>query len=635
MTTRTRLLTASALAALLAGCSEPASVETDAASGAVPTASANATTAAPTTPAGPTLADAEAFLVEAERLLAENYERQARTFWAFESNITYDTEWLAQRSDAVSIALRVDLANRAAAFNDLDLPADSRRRLELIKLDLTLPAPRRPGAAEELAALSTRLSSAYSTGKVALDGRLFPLDELEVLMGDVRDPTELEEMWTRWRAVPMTPRADGGTMASDYAALVALANEGARELGFADLRDMWLSKYDMSADEMAAEVDRLWGQVKPLYDELHCYVRAELNAEYGDEVVPLSQPLRADILGNMWAQDWSNVYDLVAPEGADIGYDVTELLVDQGYSPHRMVETGEAFFTSLGFDPLPETFWERSVIEKPADRELVCHASAWDFNATDEVRIKMCTKVNEEDFRTIHHELGHNFYQRAYKIHESPLYWNGAHDGFHEAIGDFIALSITPDYLNRIGLIAQDQIPPASADTGLLLQQALDKIAFLPFALTMDKWRWQVLSGETPPEEYNSTWWELRDAYQGVRPPSERPDGAFDPGAKYHIPNNVPYLRYFLSFVMQFQFHQAACEQAGWEGPLHRCSIYGNEEVGARFNAMLEAGASQPWPDTLELFTGTREMDGSSIVAYFAPLMDYLREENEGRSCGW
>jgi peptidyl-dipeptidase A len=628
-TRHTLLLASTACAALLAGCGEPAATDAAAAQ-----AAATAPSAAPAAE-GPTVADAEAFLTEADRLLAENYERQARTFWAFETNITYDTEWLAQRSDAASIELKVDLANRAAAFNDLELPADMRRRLDLIKLDLTLPAPRRPGAADELAALSTRLSSAYSTGKVDLDGQVFPLDELEVLMGEVRDPVELEEMWTKWRAVPMMRRADGGTMASDYADLVELANEGARELGFANLRDMWLSKYDMPPDEMAAEVDRLWGQVKPLYDELHCYVRAELNTVYGDEVVPLDQPIRADILGNMWAQDWSSLSDLVAPEGADVGYDVTELLQGQGYTPRRMVQTGEAFFTSLGFEPLPTTFWERSVIVKPADRELVCHASAWDFDATDEVRIKMCTKVNEEDFQTVHHELGHNFYQRAYKVHESPLYWNGAHDGFHEAIGDFVALSITPDYLYRIGLIAQNQIPPESADTGLLLNRALDKIAFLPFGLLMDKWRWQVLSGETAPEDYNSSWWELREQYQGIRPPAERPADAFDPGAKYHIPNNVPYLRYFLSFVMQFQFHQAACEQAGWEGPLHRCSIYGDNEVGQRFAAMLEAGASQPWPDTLELFTGTREMDGSAIVAYFAPLMDYLHEQNEGRTCGW
>jgi peptidyl-dipeptidase A len=625
------LLATTALIGALAACSEPSPSQTAEMTQAAPAAPA----AAPAESTAPTVTDVEAFLAEADRLLLEDYERGARTNWAYETNITYDTEWLVQRSNAQSTELRVRLANQAAAFDGLELTPDQRRRLNLIKLNLVLPAPQREGAAAELAALATRLSSAYSTAKIDLDGEPRPLDELEVLMGEVRDPVELEEIWTKWHDAAAQIRPDGGSMASDYADLVALANEGARELGYPNLRDMWLSKYDMTPDEMAAEVDRLWNQVKPLYDQLHCYVRAELNEHYGDEVVPLDQPIRADLLGNMWAQDWKSLSDWMAPEGAEIGYDVTERLEAQNYAPLRMVQTGEAFFTSLGFDPLPQTFWERSVIEKPRDRELVCHASAWDFDATDEVRIKMCTKVNEEDFTTIHHELGHNFYQRAYKVQPSPLYWDGAHDGFHEAIGDFVALSITPDYLNRIGLINSSEIPPESADLGLLMNRALEKIAFLPFAITMDKWRWQVLDGTTSPESYNSSWWELRNEYQGVRPPSDRPDTAFDPGAKYHIPNNVPYLRYFLSYILQFQFHQAACEQAGWEGPLHRCSIYENKEVGERFKAMLAMGASQPWPDTLELFTGSRQMDGSAIIAYFEPLMEYLEEQNAGRSCGW
>ena len=642
MTSRlTRLLASSALATLAAACGPATDTETTEA----PPALEDATLAeaapgpAPAAPEseteGPTVEDAQAFLDEAEDLLRANYERQARTFWAYETNITYDTEWLAQRSDAASTELRVDLANRASDFNDLDLPADLRRRLELMKLDLTLPAPRRPGAAGRLAELTTSLSSAYSTGKIDFDGATLPLDELEVMMGEIRDPEQLEYIWTAWRDVPLAENADGRTMAENYAELVELANEGARELGFENLRDMWLSKYDMPPDAMAAEVDRLWGQVKPLYDALHCHVRAGLNEAYGDDAVPLDQPIRADLLGNMWAQQWSNVYEYVAPDGADVGYDLTEQLEEADYDPLQMVETGEAFFSSVGFDALPQSFWERSVIDKPEDRELVCHASAWDFDETDEVRIKMCTKINAEDFSTVHHELGHNYYQRAYKVQPSVLYWTGAHDGFHEAIGDFIALSITPSYLEEIGLITEDQIPPESADLGLLMDQALDKIAFLPFGLLMDKWRWEILSGETTPAEYNASWWELREEYQGVRPPNERPADAFDPGGKYHIPNNVPYLRYFLSYVLQFQFHQAACEQAGWEGPLHRCSIYGNQDVGARLNAVLEAGASQPWPDTLEEFTGTREMDGSAIIAYFEPLMAYLEEQNADRQCGW
>jgi peptidyl-dipeptidase A len=365
---------------------------------------------------------------------------------------------------------------------------------------------------------------------------------------------------------------------------------------------------------------------------LHCYVRARLHEHYGAKAQPATGPIRADLLGNMWAQQWSNVYDLVAPQDSDPGIDLTEVLEERDYTPEQMIRTGEAFFTSLGLDPLPDTFWERSLFAQPPDRDVVCHASAWDVDGRDDLRIKMCTEVNAEDFQTVHHELGHNFYQRAY-ADQDFLFRDGAHDGFHEAIGDFVGLSITPEYLRQIELV--EAVPDASADTGLLMQQALDKIAFLPFGMLMDQWRWRVLRGEIELAEYNEAWWALREQYQGLRPPSERPADAFDPGAKYHIPANVPYLRYFLSYIMQFQFHQAACEMADWQGPLHRCSIYDNEEVGRRFTAMLEMGASRPWPEALEAFTGTRDMDASAIIAYFEPLMSYLEQENASRECGW
>jgi peptidyl-dipeptidase A len=497
--------------------------------------------------------------------------------------------------------------------------------MNILRTGITLPAPTREGAAEELAGISTWLESTYATGKFELDGKTYNLEDAEEVIDHSRDPDELERVWEGWRtiAVPMADR---------YARMVEIANEGSRELGFTDLAEMWLSTYGMSPEAMEAEVDRLWGQVSPLYEALHCYVRSRLNGYYGDAVQPDSGPIRADLLGNMWAQQWGNIYDLVAPPGSDSGIDLTAILKAHDYTPEQMVRTGEAFFTSLGFDPLPQTFWERSLITRPADRDVECHASAWDLDAKDDIRIKLCTQVNAEDFQTIHHELGHNFYQRAYSK-QDILFRDGAHDGFHEAIGDFVALSITPEYLREIGLI--DEVPDASADTALLLQQALDKIAFLPFGLLVDQWRWRVLRGEVEPAQYNALWWQLRERYQGIRPPEARPDSAFDPGAKYHIPANTPYLRYFLSYVMQFQFHEAACRIANWQGPLHRCSIYGNEEVGRRFRAMLELGQSRPWPDALEAFTGTRNMDGSAIIAYFAPLMDYLREQNAGHECGW
>lgn len=580
----------------------------------------------------PTEQDAAAFIAEVEQWQREYGEYAARVAWVQATNITYDTNWLATRASAEATRKGVEFANRAKDFNDLDLPAEMRRKLEKIKLGVNLPAPTRDGAAGELAELNNRMRSTYATGKIELDGEQVARNDLEAMMGTVRDPARLQEIWTKWREVPVAPREDGGNMKSDYAAMVALSNEGARELGFDDVGAMWRARYDLPPAEFAEETDRLWGQVQPLYEELQCHVRARLNDHYGDEVVPLDQPIRADLLGNMWAQSWGNIYDLVGPESSDPGYDLTKMLQDLDYTAEDIVRTGEAFFSSLGFEPLPDTFWERSQITKPEGREVVCHASAWNLDGQDDIRIKMCTKVNADDFNTVHHELGHNYYQRAYKA-ESPIFQTGANGGFHEAIGDMVALSITPEYLVTIGVIGE--APDASSDIGLLMGRALDKLAFQPFGLLMDKWRWQVFSGELEPAEYNDGWWALRTRYQGIRPPVARSADHFDPGSKYHIPNNVSYTRYFIAHILQFQFHKAACEMAGWEGPLHRCSIYGSKEVGDRFNAMLEMGASKPWPEALEAFIGTREMDGSAMVEYFAPLMTWLQEQNADRDCGW
>ncbi|MEM5516611.1 M2 family metallopeptidase [Henriciella sp. AS95] len=583
----------------------------------------------PVADAGPTVEDARAFLDRAEAELAQMSKDVSPIFWEQATNITDETNAAAAVAGAEATKLAVSLANETKKFKDVDLPADLDRKMKRLQSGITIPAPSTPGAAEELSEITTGLDATYGTGTFTYKGEELNLDQLSTIIETSRDPEELKTVWEGWRTI-------SPPMKDNYARMVEIANTGANELGYDNLKTMWLSNYDMPPEEMAEEVDRLWTQVEPLYEELHCYVRAELNEQYGDEVQPATGPIRADLLGNMWSQSWAGIYPIVEPEGLPgQGYDLTEELVEKGYDPIKMVETGEAFFTSLGLAPLPETFWERSMIVRPpAPREVVCHASAWDLDDEEDVRIKMCTEVNAEDFNTVHHELGHNFYQRAYKD-QDYLYKNGAHDGFHEAIGDFIALSITPSYLVDIGLIDESQVPGEDADISLLMNTALDKIAFLPFAITVDSWRWDVLDGTTPPEDYNTAWWEKRTKYQGIVPPGPRPADAFDPGAKYHIPGNTPYLRYFLSYIMQFQFHKAACEQAGWEGPLHRCSIYGNEEVGARFNAMMEMGASEPWPDVLETFTGTREMDGSAIIEYFDPLMTYLKEENEGRSCGW
>jgi peptidyl-dipeptidase A len=577
-----------------------------------------------------TPADAEAFLGDAEKQLASLTNLLNQVSWINATYLTEDTDAVAAKVGGDYTELQVKLAGEAARFAKIKgLSAQTARKLDILRGGITLPAPKRAGAAQELATLSTKLQSDYGKGKGTLDGQPINGSDIEEAMGTTRDPAKLKEMWESWH------NQVGAPMKDDYTKLVKLSNEGARELGYADTGAMWRSQYDMPAEQFAQTTDKLWAQVKPLYDALHTYTRIKLSQKYGDKVQPRTGPIRADLLGNMWGQEWGDIYPLVAPAGAgDIGYDLTALLKEKGYDHVKMVQAGEGFFSSLGFDPLPKTFYERSMFLKPADREVVCHASAWDLDSKDDIRIKMCIKVNAGDFVTVHHELGHNYYQRAYKSADF-LHQNGANDGFHEAIGDAIALSITPEYLVQIGLLDADKVPTADKDIGLLLRQAMDKVAFLPFGLMVDKWRWGVFSGKITPAGYTPAWTALRLQYQGITPPGPRPADAFDPGAKYHIPATTPYMRYFLARILQFQFYKAACDAAGWKGPLHRCSFYGNKDVGAKLNAMLEMGATKPWPDALEAFTGSREMDARPMLEYFKPLMDWLAEQNKGEKAGW
>ncbi len=613
-----RVLLSAAAACALAACASMGP--------SAPATSGSAETAErfPATPEG-----ARAFVLDAEARLMAMSEYAGRVSWVRNTYITFDTMWLEARANAEYTELGVELANAAARFNDVDADPETRRKLNLLRQGLVAPAPNRPGAATELAEIVTRMDSTYATGRFTYNGEEMNLDDASALIAESRDPEVTAAVYNGWRTIS----AQG--MATDYARMVEIINEGASELGYSDAGAMWRSGYDMPADEFAAETDRLWNQVRPFYENLHCYVRGRLNARYGDAVQPATGPIRADLLGNMWSQQWGNIYDVVAPtDMPESSVDLTEILEAHEYTPERVIRASEQFYTSVGLDPLPDTFWERSQIVRPEGREVVCHASAWDVDNVNDLRIKMCTRVNAEDFQTAHHELGHNYYQRAYN--QQPfLFRNGANDGFHEAIGDFAALSAaTPEYLNQIGLL--DTVPGTDEDIPYLLRMALDKIAFLPFGLMVDRWRWGVLSGETTPQEYNAAWTADMLRYQGLVPPGgARPANAFDPGAKYHVPGNVPYTRYFLAHIYQFQFHRAACEMAGWTGPLHRCSVYGNEEVGRRFNAMMEMGQSRPWPEALEAFTGESRTDASAVAEYFAPLNTWLTEQNRGQDCGW
>ena len=576
----------------------------------------------------PSAAEAQQFMDKAEGRLADLSVKVNRASWVQENFITDDTE--AMEADAIDedTAVTTELVEQAKRFDGLKLSPELARKFMLLKLSLTAPAPKDAALRREMTEIGVSLDGDYGKGKYCRkNGECLDITAIEKLMSSSHDPEELKEVWAGWHAIapPMRKR---------YARFVDLSNQGAREIGFKDTGVLWRAGYDMTPEEFSADLERLWNQVRPLYLSLHTFVRWKLAEKYGPNVVPPDGPIPAHLLGNPWAQEWENIYDLlgVTEDKGGVGVNVTELLKKKNLDAKGMVKYGEGFYTSMGFAPLPPTFWERSLLTKPADRDVVCHASAWDIDNMDDLRVKMCIQVRGVDFVTIHHELGHNMYQRAYK--DQPfMFKNGANDGFHEAIGDSIALAITPAYLHKVGLL--ESVPQASNDIPELLKQALERVAFLPFGLMIDQWRWKVFSGEIAPADYNKAWWELRLKYQGIAPPMARSEADFDPGAKYHVAANVPYTRYFLAEILEFQFYRALCRESGYTGPLNRCTFYGSKEAGAKFNKMLAMGQSKPWPDALEALTGGRQVDASAILEYFAPLQKWLDEQNKGKKVGW
>lgn len=591
--------------------------------------------AAAEAPAPPTVEEARAFLNRVDADLRRLWTASSRASWVAQNFITDDTEALSSAAEEASMGYMSHAIKAAKRFDGMDLPPDLKRQLWLLKLASVLPAPDNEKERAELASIQVGMTSDYGKGKYCPDRlrddpkvkkKCLALPDLEGIMEKSRNYDELLDAWRGWHAV-------GRLIKHRFERYVELGDKGSREIGFADLGELWRAGYDMSPAEFEAETDRLWSQVKPLYEELHCFVRARLQEKYGKARVPDRAPIPAHLFGNMWAQEWQHIYDLVEPYKGEAPLDVTKKIKQKKLDEKAMVRIGEEFFVSLGMDPLPATFWERSLFKKPADREVVCHASAWDVTFNNDLRIKMCIEPKETDLVTIHHELGHDYYYHSY--YKLPiLFQQGANDGFHEGIGDTLALSVTPVYLKSIGLL--DKVPNnEKGELNFLLKQALEKVAFLPFGKVIDQWRWDVFSGKTPPAAYNKDWWALRQKYQGVTPPVTRTAEDFDPGAKFHVPANTPYVRYFLARIYQFQFHRALCKAAGYDGPLHQCSIHGSKAAGAKLMALLALGASRPWPDALEAMSGERKADAAAMLEYFAPLRKWLADQNKGQTCGW
>ncbi|MDB4935209.1 MAG: Peptidyl-dipeptidase precursor [Labilithrix sp.] len=603
---------------------------------AADTSTPSIATSPPAVSAAPTAEEAKKFMEQVDKDLRRLWVARDRAGWVNQNFITDDTEALSAAGEEATAAYVTEAISKARRFDGVKgIDGDLARQLLLLKLAQVVPAPSNADERRELAELQSAMTAIYGKGQycpppsspiAAKDGKCLKLDDLSRILKKSRKYDEQLEAWKGWHSI-------APVMKDKYARYAELGNKGAKEIGFGDMGALWRSGYDMTPEDFEADIERLWQDVKPLYDDLHCYTRKKLRAKYGKDKIPEKAPIPAHLLGNMWAQQWDAIFDVVEPYPGQGSLDVDKKLRDKKYDPTKMVKLGEGFFTSLGLEPLPKSFWERSLFTRPKDREVVCHASAWDVSWNDDLRIKMCIEPTEDDLITIHHELGHDFYFHYY--YKLPiLFQAGANDGFHEGIGDTLALSVTPQYLKNLGLL--DQVP--NNDKGRLnvqMKMALDKVAFLPFGLLIDKWRWDVFSGKTPKAKYNEAWWALRTKYQGVAAPVPRSEADFDPGAKYHVPASTPYVRYFLARIYQFQFHRALCKAAGHKGSLDTCSIYGNKEAGAKLRAMLQLGQSKPWPEALAVLSGEKKADASAMLEYFAPLRTYLKEQNKGEQCGW
>lgn len=578
---------------------------------------------APTETPDPTPENAERFVTDAECRLHDAARRLTRADWIATTYIIPDTVAILDEEKAHMSALSTALAREAFRYRDaeLDLDYDTRRKLDLLMRTIGRPAPPDPARNAEMQAASGRMAAHFARARVRMaDGVDLTVDEIGAAFRSSRDPETLTRLWTGWyNAAPPSPR--------DYARYVELANEGARTLGYADAGAESRAGRDMPPEALIADLERLWTQLKPFYDALHAYVRRRLLARYGEGEVGTDGTIPLHLLGNLWGQDWSGIEDLVLPPGmpdAKVS-DLEARIRERKIAAEELVRLAENFYTSLGFEPLPKTFWQRSMFVRPRDRHAQTHAMAYDMYDGQDVRIRMGILGAADDFYTLHHELGHNFYYRAY-ARQPFLYRMGANTDFHEAVADTIGLSITPKYLARIGLGEND--PPSDGDIPLLLRRALSSVAFLPFGYMVDRWRWDVFAGDIAPADYTRAWWGYAARYQRVRPPVDRSMAPFDPGAKFHIAHDHPYMPYFVARVLQYQFHRALCAAAGETGPLHRASIHGSLAAGQRLRAMLELGRSRPWQEALEVLCGTREMDATAITDYFAPLKVWFDQQN-------
>nr|QDC23064.1 angiotensin-converting enzyme isoform 1 [Cupiennius salei] len=576
------------------------------------------------------------FLQENDALTGTIANKGAIAAWNYASNLTEENKKEMLKSQAEEAKFVKETWKNATSFAWKDFKERNetiyRWFKKLAKLGISaLPEDQ----LDSFNSLVADMQDIYSKAKVCAKDS--PADkpcelslepELSEIFKKSRDYNELKHVWTDWRKIT------GRKMKSEFLKYVRLSNEAALLNGFKDAGEMWREGYE--SETFADDVEALWKEIEPFYKQLHAFVRKRLIERYPDCGIKPDGPIPAHLLGNMWAQSWGNIFDIVKPIKEKQFLDVSDRMRERKMTALDMFKMSEEFFTSLGLKPMTQEFWNRSIIEKPKDREIVCHASAWDFSDGKDFRIKMCTRINMEDLITVHHEMGHIQYDQQY-AHQPAVFRGGANPGFHEAVGDVLALSVASStHLKKIGLL-DDIHEDEGMEINGLMKTALGKVAFLPFGYLIDSWRWKVFSGEFSDDQLNSKWWEQRLKYQGLCPPVRRTDEDLDAAAKYHVIADVPYIRYFVSHIIQFQFHKALCEAAGHSGPLHQCDIYQNKEAGKLLSDTLSLGSSVHWSEAMKVITRgkTDKMDAQPMIEYFEPLMKWLKEENEGETLGW
>ena len=574
-----------------------------------------------------TAAEAEAFVAGAEASLLDLRTAYRRAAWVDEQLATEDTAAIAAAARRRLRDGTARLAHAAVRFDGAEPSASLRRKLLLLRTSLAAVGPSAPEPRQELWGVLEGMERAYdrSTACPVAGGACLDRPALERLFAESRETDERLDAWLGWHRAAAPGR-------SAYRRFVELANAGARELGYADTGALWRTAHDLPPGAPGAALDRIWNELRPLYESLHCLVRARLGETYGTAVAPPDEAIPAHLLGSPWGGRWEALYDLVRSPERELRDELTRRLERRRIDAAAMARLGERFFHSLGFGPLPATFRARSRLVGAADAGIVCRPGAWHIDAGSDVRLRMCIEGSADDLVTVHEMLGRTHYHWAYRFQDPLFRTDPAAGGFEAGVAGAIGLSMTPEYFVRAGVLER---VPAVDEVGLLLRRALETLAYVPFGLAVDRWRSEVFSGQVGVEAYNRTWWELRRSYQGVGPAAPRGDAAFDPGAAAPVAGNRPSTPGVIGRILQFQLHRALCEAAGDTRALHECSVFGSRRAGARLLAMMEPGAGRPWPEALESLTGTRALDAGAMLDYFAPLAAWLDAQNAGRTCGW